>query len=126
MKSSSFLCGALFGITAALWASRRKSSLISAMNGAAGSLKISGIRDVLDNVTNGDEHASNQGESAAKSTSNADHNTHNKVHPSSGSGQNHSKEYNLKQITDFIKGNPDVRREVESILKETHATIPGL
>lgn len=126
MKSSSFLCGALFGITAALWASRRKSSLISAMNGAAGSLKISGIKEALNNVTSDEEHSSNNGNSAVKSTSNAEHNTHTKVHPSSGSGQNHSKEYNLKQITDFIKGNPDVRREVESILKETHATIPGL
>ncbi|MOA45508.1 hypothetical protein D3C78_1679100 [compost metagenome] len=44
----------------------------------------------------------------------------------STSATNHSKEYNLKQITDFIKSNADVRREVESILKETNTVIPGL
>ncbi|MNI45333.1 hypothetical protein D3C73_997540 [compost metagenome] len=46
--------------------------------------------------------------------------------PVSSSATDHSKEHNLKQITEFIRGNADVRKEVEAILKETNSAIPGL
>jgi hypothetical protein len=29
-------------------------------------------------------------------------------------------------LKDFIRTNPDVKHEVEKILKETHTSIPGL
>lgn len=37
-----------------------------------------------------------------------------------------SKESNLKMLKDFISSNPDVKHEVEQILKDTHTVIPGL
>ncbi|APB70779.1 hypothetical protein PPYC1_10610 [Paenibacillus polymyxa] len=36
------------------------------------------------------------------------------------------KEENMKLIKDFISTSPDVKREVEQILKETHTAVPGL
>ncbi|GAE04642.1 hypothetical protein JCM10914_696 [Paenibacillus sp. JCM 10914] len=59
------------------------------------------------------------------------------VFPSSGGHQSrggnagsqassHTKAANLKQVKDFIRNNPDVKAEVEQILKETHSVIPGL
>lgn len=37
-----------------------------------------------------------------------------------------SKESNLNMLKDFIRSNPDVKHEVEQILKDTHTAIPGL
>ena len=37
-----------------------------------------------------------------------------------------SKEENMKLIKEFISTSPDVKREVEQILKETHTAVPGL
>ncbi|MGQ3477485.1 hypothetical protein [Paenibacillus sp. TY11] len=37
-----------------------------------------------------------------------------------------NKEENMKLIKDFIRTSPDVKREVEQILKETHTAVPGL
>nr|WP_246246460.1 hypothetical protein [Paenibacillus lemnae] len=38
----------------------------------------------------------------------------------------HSKAADLSMLKDFIRKNPDVKNEVEQILKETHTVIPGL
>ncbi|KZE65350.1 MULTISPECIES: hypothetical protein [Paenibacillus] len=37
-----------------------------------------------------------------------------------------SKEENMRLIKEFISSSPDVKREVEQILKETHTAVPGL
>ncbi|URJ44956.3 hypothetical protein MF628_004723 [Paenibacillus polymyxa] len=37
-----------------------------------------------------------------------------------------NKEENMKLIKDFISTSPDVKREIEQILKETHTAVPGL
>ncbi|MGG4206241.1 hypothetical protein ABEW60_18040 [Paenibacillus jamilae] len=37
-----------------------------------------------------------------------------------------NKEENMKLIKDFISTSPDLKREVEQILKETHTAVPGL
>ncbi|MNC53196.1 hypothetical protein D3C75_1025850 [compost metagenome] len=37
-----------------------------------------------------------------------------------------SRETNLKMLKDFIRSNPEVKHEVEQILKDTHTAIPGL
>ncbi|MEK5476733.1 hypothetical protein NYE70_07240 [Paenibacillus sp. FSL R5-0407] len=119
MKSSSFLCGVLFGAVAAVWASRRKGGLMSMINGAGSVLKTHETNSNSSQPKTS-QAATGQDKIGAAATA--------QVHPSpvSSTHENHSKEYNLKQITDFIKGNPDVRREVDAILKETHSTIPGL
>ncbi|MGP0586855.1 hypothetical protein [Paenibacillus timonensis] len=131
MKSSSFLGGILVGVFAAMWASRRKQSLMSVMNGAGSALKFAGMTSNRHEGSNEDlsaalktEGPASENATKAKGANNA------QVYPSSGTistaGSNHSKEYSLKQLTDFIKGDADVRREVEAILKETHTPVPGL
>jgi hypothetical protein len=131
VKSSSFLGGLLVGVFAAMWASRRKQSLMSVMSGAGSALKFAGMTSKRNDSPTEDisgalktEDTGSASVTKAKGADNA------QVYPSSGtvstSGSNHSKEYSLKQLTDFIKGDPDVRREVENILKEAKTPIPGL
>ncbi|MBM6995536.1 hypothetical protein IM700_007655 [Paenibacillus sp. DXFW5] len=131
VKSSSFLGGILVGVFAAMWASRRKQSLMSVMNGAGSALKFASMTSNRHESSNEDlsaalktEGPASENATKAKGANNA------QVYPSSGTisaaGSNHSKEYSLKQLTDFIKGDADVRREVEAILKETHTPVPGL
>lgn len=117
MKSSSFLCGILLGVVATTWA-KKNQSLLSAAKDAGSMMNWSGMmsghsNDKSDHSTS---HSSSNGSSGTQ------------VHPSccSTSDKDHSKEHSLKQILEFIKGNPDVRSEVEGILKETNTVIPGL
>lgn len=118
MKSVSFLCGALVGAAAVIWSAKRSGLKIGG-NGNGGIMKLAGLSMSSSGKESG-QQASSNGSSSASSES--------KVYPSftSPSDASHSKEYNVKQITDFIKGNADVRREVEQILKETNSIIPGL
>ncbi|MNJ40933.1 hypothetical protein D3C77_358380 [compost metagenome] len=117
MKSVSFLCGALVGAAAVIWSAKRNGSQMGG-NGK-GIKKLAGLS--MNSSGKGSEQQSSSEASFSSSSES-------KVYPSSTSSANasHSKEYNLKQITDFIKGNADVRREVEQILKETNSVIPGL
>lgn len=131
MKSSSFLGGVLVGAFAAMWASRRKQSLMSVMNGAGSALKFAGLSSTRHETPTDDISAALKTDSSpsetAKKAKGADHA---QVYPSfssgSATGSNHSKEYDLKQLADFIKGDANVRREVEAILKETNTPVPGL
>ncbi|MNW39995.1 hypothetical protein D3C74_170980 [compost metagenome] len=124
MKSSSFLCGVLLGAGAAIWASRRKAGtgLMSLMGGASTALKFA-EQDKIDQSANHSSASYTHHQNSYKGPV-----TSAQEYPSSVSSAaaNHSKEYNLKQITDFIKGNGDVRKEVEAILKETNTVIPGI
>ncbi|MEF2964382.1 hypothetical protein V3851_00950 [Paenibacillus sp. M1] len=122
MKSSSFLCGVLLGATAVVLASRRNKGWMN-MIGQAGSVLKSATMKNGQNGQNGQNHvrqSAGSGTSGAAATA--------QVYPSSVSSSHagNSQEYNLNQIKDFIKSSPDVRREVEAILKETHTVIPGL
>lgn len=48
-------------------------------------------------------------------------------HDAHGShNDSYSKGSSVTQIKDFIRTNPDVKREVDMILKETNTVIPGL
>lgn len=55
--------------------------------------------------------------------------TQHSSHESNGSSgnqtQTHSKESSMSMLKDFIKQNPDVKHEVDMILKETNTVIPG-
>ncbi|CAM4278481.1 hypothetical protein U9M73_07910 [Paenibacillus phoenicis] len=131
MKSSSFLGGLLVGVFAAMWASRRKQSLMSVMSGAGSVLKFAGISSKrTDSPTEDISAALKTEDTASASVTKAKGADNAQVYPSSGTvsaaGSNHSKEYSLKQLTDLIKGDPDVRREVEAILKEAKTPVPGL
>lgn len=128
MKSSSFFSGMLIGAVAAIWASRRGYGVMSTLNGVGSALNMSGLSMGRNHRNDADmSKTSQQGPTtAASSKVNGAGNA--QVYPSSVSqtDSNYSKEYRLKQITDFIKSNADVRREVDAILKETHSAIPGL
>ncbi|MNN63249.1 hypothetical protein D3C81_1786140 [compost metagenome] len=93
------------------------------MSGASTALKFAEQPDKNDQGTN--SHSTSY---AFDQNSNKGPITSAQEYPSSVSSAatNHSKEHSLKQITDFIKGNPDVRKEVEAILKETNTVIPGI
>ncbi|WP_019638965.1 hypothetical protein [Paenibacillus fonticola] len=133
MRSVSFLCGALVGAAAVVWAAKKNGSM-SGQEGKGTIMKLAGLSMGGAGKGNSHQSAGNSGSAAASgasstsSTSSTGSTSGEKVYPSSASPANasHSKEYNLKQITDFIKGNADVRREVEQILKETNSVIPGL
>lgn len=109
MKSSSFLCGVLVGAFGLMWASKRKEGLLNAQKGMMSLTNLT--RGKGSEFTSGSQHST-----SSSSTRTADNHTH----------QADMKESNLKMIKEFIKGNPEVKREVEQILKDTHTTIPGL
>ncbi|MBU5672734.1 hypothetical protein [Paenibacillus brevis] len=122
MKSSSFLCGALFGMAAVVWASKRKSW--AGMLTEAGSY-IKMPSSGKDCHSHAHKHDGAKAESKANSTG-AAATAQVPPSPSAQSHENHSKEYNLKQLKELIKGSAEVRREVEAILKESHTAVPGL
>lgn len=122
MRTLPFLCGALVGAAAVIWNSKRNGGK-PMINGNNKIMKMVGLSsgqssegEARSNSSHSSSHSSAQKQQASPSSASA----------SSSKHSNHSKEYNLKQLTDFIKGNPDVRLEVEKILKETNTVIPGL
>lgn len=122
MKSSSFLCGALFGMAAVIWASKRK-SWAGMLTEAGSYIKMpSSGKD-----SHAHKHDGAKAESKVNSfASGAAATAQVPPSPSAQSHENHPKEYNLKQIKELIKGSADVRREVEAILKESNTAVPGL
>ncbi|KAA9007190.1 hypothetical protein F4V43_01510 [Paenibacillus spiritus] len=116
MKTSSFLCGLVLGATASMMMSRKRPMLMNALGQgqAAGRAKdkivdmaLTGFGSTA-NRDKGTDH-SVQGVNAAK------HESEPKSH-----------EANLKMLKDFIRSNPEVKHDVERILRETHTTVPGL
>ncbi|WP_334071610.1 MULTISPECIES: hypothetical protein [Paenibacillus] len=120
MKSSTFLFGVILGAVATGLASRRKGGWMSMLSEAGSMIKLPAMND-------GKQHdkSSHAASNSGSEKNGADPTA--QVFPSSVSSTNsgHSKEYSLKQISDFIKGDADVRREVEAILKETRTAVPG-
>lgn len=118
MKSSSFLCGVFLGAVGAMIVKRNR-GLLSAGKEAGMMWNWSNMKSGSHCNTHDKEH---------HTTRHSDDKIESKVSPTSGSihNESHMKESNLKQLTNFIKSNPDVRKEVESILKETNTVIPGL
>jgi hypothetical protein len=127
MNTSSFLCGVLMGAAASMIMSKKRNSLMSSLGQSGGSM--SGAADkakekIIGMATTG---FGNTAASSSNSSSNAQSNGSN-----SGTSEHKtespvkSKESNLKLLKDFIRNNPEVKSEVEQILKETHTAIPGL
>ena len=115
MKSSTFLWGVVLGATAGVMASKRKMNWMAMMSEAGSALSLAGMKT-------GKDYGQSRSTSSRGSTLSA------QVFPSqsTSSTANHSKEHTVSQIKDFIKGNPEVLQEVESILKESNTQIPGL
>ncbi|WP_339324298.1 hypothetical protein [Paenibacillus sp. FSL W8-0194] len=97
MNTSSFISGVLIGAAATALVSRSRGNITSAIASNAGKMMdIGSIGSIGMN-----NHESRYSEP-------------------------HSKVESMKQINEFINSNPDVKREVDSILKETNTVIPGL
>jgi len=124
MKSSTFLCGVVVGVAASMYMSKKRTSMMSSFGQSKGSMsgaadkakdKIMGMAMTgFGNTSASDMTSSSQGSGTQSSSSTE------KYSPIK------SKEANLSMLKDFIRTNPDVKQEVEKILKETHTTISGL
>ncbi len=100
MNTSSFISGVLIGAAATAIMSKNKGSITSAITQNAG--KMMDIGSI----------------GSSGSGSSGGHGSH--------YAHSHNKDESMKQINDFISSNPDVKREVDMIMKETNTTIPGL
>ncbi|HEY2492870.1 MAG TPA: hypothetical protein VGI33_08165 [Paenibacillus sp.] len=113
MNTSSFLTGILIGAAATSMISKNKG------NGPVSQMADKAKDKVMDFATmgminNGSDLNSVFNHNAAQGSS------------SSSMSPTYSKESNMSMVKDFIRSNPDVKVEVDMILKETNTVIPGL
>lgn len=124
MNTSSFLCGVVMGAAASMMMSKKRGALMSSLGQSNGSMQGAGQK-ATDKIMNmamtgfGNTSASGGSQNSTPNTASGS-----SEHTSGSSVK--SKESNLKMLKDFIRSNPDVKHEVEQILKETHTSIPGL
>ncbi|WP_339319839.1 hypothetical protein [Paenibacillus sp. FSL R10-2734] len=123
MNTSSFLCGVLMGAAASMIMSKKRNSLMSSLGQSGGSM--SGAADkakekIIGMATTGFGNTAASSSNTQSNGSNSATSEHKTESPAK------SKESNLKLLKDFIRNNPEVKSEVEQILKETHTAIPGL
>ncbi|OKP75414.1 hypothetical protein A3844_12105 [Paenibacillus helianthi] len=138
MNTSSFLTGVLMGAAISMIMSKKRGAMISSllqpngqMNGAGEKAKdkIMGMAMTgFGSTASGNATAGNTATGNTNAGSHTDNTTHvshsNNEHK--GESAVKSKEANLKMLKDFIRSNPEVKHEVEQILKDTHSSIPGL
>ncbi|AIQ36884.1 MULTISPECIES: hypothetical protein [Paenibacillus] len=127
MNTSSFLCGVLMGAAASMIMSKKRNSLMSSLGQSGGSMsgaadkakeKIIGMATTgFGNTAASSSNASNNAQSNGSNNGTSEHKMESPAK---------SKESNLKLLKDFIRNNPEVKSEVEQILKDTHTAIPGL
>ncbi|MEK3781342.1 hypothetical protein [Paenibacillus sp. FSL R5-0810] len=123
MKTSSFLYGVIIGAVASRMISRKGSlSLASMMK----DVNVGRFADTaLSKIQNGIGNNNGSSQESVRPSSSR-HDSSNPVGAAGVSSSSNSKAANLKQLKDFIRSNPDVKQEVEQILKETHTVLPGL
>ena len=126
MKMSSFFFGVVLGATASMIMAKKRNAMMSQLGQMGGSK--SGATDKAKDKILG--MAFTGFGNTAASTSNADNSANNESKSSANEQKADSpvksKESNLKMLKDFIHSDPDVKHQVEQILKETRTTIPGL
>lgn len=142
MRTSSFIYGAIVGIAVYRMVSSKGVMSFSSMvkgadigqlaNTAKGMMKdySSGSSTSGHSIYSSQSNNSNQGnkrqESVRPSSSGTDSSSHSTGSQHGEQASSNSKAANLKQLKEFIRTNPDIKQEVEQILKETHTVIPGL
>ncbi|MDQ0492042.1 MULTISPECIES: hypothetical protein [Paenibacillus] len=122
MKTSSFFLGIVLGAVASTLISRNRNmlGLSMDMDGKKGGNLVQKARTKMMDAAfpgMGDIKLNKQ-------DTHKDHDHRSKTDNNVHTLQN--KEENMKLIKDFISSSPDVKREVEQILKETHTAVPGL
>lgn len=128
MKTSSFLWGVALGCVASRMMSRRGISLTSMMKtmnlGSFANTAMDKVQGMNSNSSRSSKMSSSSGLSSNQTAGLSSNQTAGHSHESQKS--NHSKTSDLSQIKEFIRKNPDVKHEVEQILKETGTAVPGL
>lgn len=120
MNTSSFLCGVLIGAAASMIMSKKRSSMMSSLLNAGGSRYSAGDKakdKIMGMAMTGFGSTAADGKHDHKEHSSGEHKEADSLK---------SRESNLSMLKDFIRSNPDVKHEVEQILKDTHTAIPGL
>ncbi|ASA22946.1 hypothetical protein [Paenibacillus donghaensis] len=123
MNTSSFLCGVVLGAAASMMMSKKRGNMMSSLGQSGGSMG-SAADKAKDKIMG-------MAMTGFGSTASSGEDTHSKKSHAVDNGHKDetllkSKESNLSMLKDFIRSNPDVKNEVEQILKETHTSIPGL
>jgi hypothetical protein len=122
MNTSSFLCGVLMGAAASMIMSKKRSAMMSSLLHTGGTSYNAGDK-AKDKIVGmamtgfGNTAANSSHDDGSHASGNSGHKEDSPVK---------SKESNLNMLKDFIRSNPDVKHEVEQILKDTHTAIPGL
>ncbi|WP_106768002.1 hypothetical protein [Paenibacillus faecalis] len=126
MRARSFFYGAIVGAAVYGMISRQQGmSIASLMKGMNLGNLAGNSKDKLKNISNSIQGNGSQ-ESVRPSSSGHDSSSHSSTNQHGVQASTNSKAANLKQIKDFIRSNPDIKQEVEQILKDTHTAIPGL
>ncbi|MEC0172846.1 hypothetical protein [Paenibacillus graminis] len=123
MNTSSFLSGVLLGAAVSMMMSKKRGALMSGLLQQNGSMRGAGDKakdKIMDMAMTGFGSTASSGnhDSGARSAHSSSE------HKGESNAQN--RENNLRMLKDFIRSNPDVKHEVEQILKDTHTAIPGL
>ncbi|MHA6530890.1 hypothetical protein [Paenibacillus sp. BAC0078] len=123
MNTSSFLCGMLLGAAAGMMMSKKRSAMMSSLLRSNDSMCGAGEKakdKIIGMAKTGFGSTATGAEHDHSAHASHGHDEHKEESPVK------SKESNLKMLKDFIRSNPDVKQEVEQILKDTHTVIPGL
>ncbi|QWU14660.1 hypothetical protein SAMN04487895_106191 [Paenibacillus sophorae] len=116
MKTSSFFYGVMLGAAASMFMSKKR-NMFTPMLGQSGAAE-KAKNKIINMATAGfGSTSANQQPSQTESLGSEGH---------KGASPVRSKEANLSMLKDFIRSNPEVKHDVEKILKETHTAIPGL
>ncbi|MGN7761758.1 hypothetical protein [Paenibacillus sp. 22594] len=128
MNTSSFLTGVLMGAAISMIMSKKRGAMISGLLQPNGQMNGAGEKakdKIMGMAMTGFGSTAAGNTTAGSHTDNATHVSHNN-NEHKGESEVKSKEANLKMLKDFIRSNPEVKHEVEQILKDTHTAIPGL
>ncbi|MFB5265996.1 hypothetical protein ACE41H_04230 [Paenibacillus enshidis] len=122
MKTSSFFLGVLLGAAATSLMSRNGGSAMKGMNrngGNVGGMMEKARHKLMDAAFPG-MVGSDLNAAMTRQEKHDGDKTRKKTYSSS------EKAENIKMLKEFIRNSPDVKREVEQILKETHTAVPGI
>lgn len=129
MKTSSFFMGVVLGAVASSVVQRRNmSNLNHMMHKARTKLVDAALPGMagLENLNLGKDKSPARDKNHHEHTVAHEHERHEAHTSHSKTSQPLDKETNLRLIKEFIRSTPDVKKEVEMILKETNTAIPGI